>query len=124
MTEFKKRFSLLSAILDAFFKAPETIDYPFGHLDLAEGFRGAIVFDTDKCTGCGLCVRNCPADALQMDKKSHEEYKLIHYPARCAYCGQCEDNCRHGAIFHSNKLVKPTLNPEGLVVILHEKNGN
>jgi len=124
VTQFMKRFSLLSAILDAFIKAPETIDYPFGQLDLAEGFRGAIVFDTDKCIGCGLCVLNCPADALQMDKKSREEYKLIHFPARCAYCGQCEDNCRHGAISHSNKLVKPTLNPEGLVVILHEKNGN
>ena len=124
MTQFKKQFSLLSAILDAFIKPHETVDYPFGHLDLAKGFRGAIVFDTDKCIGCGLCVRDCPADALEMDKKSREEYKLIHYPARCAYCGQCEDNCMHGAISHSNKLVKPTLEPEGSVVILHEKSGN
>ena len=96
---------------------------PFNAISM-EDVNALPVVDFDKCVGCGLCVRDCPADALQMDKKSREEYKLIYYPARCAYCGQCEDNCRHEAISHSNKLVKPTLNPEGLVVILHEKNGN
>ena len=121
MTRFKKRFSIISAILNAFFRPSETVDYPKGPLSLAEKFRGAIVFDTEKCIGCGLCVRNCPADALHMDKKSRDEYKLIYYPARCAYCGQCEDNCRHGAIYHSNKLVKPTDDPAGLIVVLKDK---
>lgn len=121
MTYFRKRFSIISAIFEALIKPPETVDYPKGALMLPEGFRGALHFDTDQCIGCGLCVRNCPADALHMEKKSRDEYKLIHYPARCAYCGQCEDNCRHVAIYHSNQLVKPTDNPAGLIVVLKEK---
>jgi NAD(P)H-quinone oxidoreductase subunit I len=117
----KLRFSLLRAVIDAVLKHPETVDYPFGKLELPQGFRGAIGIEAKKCTGCGLCVRDCPAEALELIKKSREEYKLIHYPARCAYCGQCEDSCRRGAISHSNTLVGSTMNPEGWIVVLNEQ---
>jgi formate hydrogenlyase subunit 6/NADH:ubiquinone oxidoreductase subunit I len=76
------------------------------------------VIDAEKCTGCGLCVRDCPADGLVLIKESRQEYKLLHYPARCAYCGQCEDSCVRGAISHSNELVEPTDDPEGWIVVL------
>lgn len=122
MSKFKKRFSLFSAILNALFSPSETVDYPYGELQLPEGFRGAIVFDTEKCTGCGLCVRDCPAEGLELIKQSREEFKLIHYPARCAYCGQCEASCARGAISHSNRLVPPAFDLRGGVVVLHEKN--
>lgn len=121
MQKLKKRFSLLSAIIDAVLTLNETVDYPFGPLELPEGFRGAIVIDADKCIGCGLCVRECPAEALEMEKKSRDEFKLIHYPARCAYCGQCERTCRHGAISHSNKIVGSTTDVDEMVVVLKEK---
>jgi formate hydrogenlyase subunit 6/NADH:ubiquinone oxidoreductase subunit I len=117
------RFSLLRAIIDAIIASPDTVDYPFGDINLPEGYRGAIVIDPDKCIGCGLCVRDCPTGALQLEKKSRDEFKLIHYPARCAYCGQCEDSCRHEAIGHSNALVGATSKPRELVVVLKEKNG-
>jgi NAD(P)H-quinone oxidoreductase subunit I len=121
MSKFKKRFSLFSAILDALFSPSETVDYPYGALNLPEGYRGAIVIDTEKCTGCGLCVRDCPAEGLELIKKSREEFKLLHYPARCAYCGQCEASCVRGAISHSNQLVPPASDPRSRVVLLHEK---
>ena len=121
MAKFKKRFSLFSAIMDAFFAPSETVDYPFSAMELPEGFRGALVVDPEKCSGCGLCVRDCPAEGLELIKKSREEFKLIHYPARCAYCGQCEDSCARGAITHTNQLVPPSRDPSGYVVVLHEK---
>lgn len=121
MDKIKKRLTLLNAVIEAMIKPAETVKYPFAALELPEGFRGAIVFDADKCIGCGLCVRDCPAEALQIDKKSREEYTLLHYPARCAYCGQCEDSCRHGAISNSNKLVESTTNKGEWVVVLKEK---
>jgi len=123
MKRLKKQFSLFSAIVDAFVEPPETIRYPFEPLNLPAVIRGALVLDTEKCSGCGLCVRNCPADALELDKKSRDEFRLIHYPARCAYCGQCEDSCRSGAIYHTNQLVKPITDPKTCVVILHDKRG-
>jgi len=120
MDRLKKRLSLLSAVIEAITNPAETVDYPFGDLKLPEFFRGAILFDPEKCTGCGLCVRDCPAEALEIEKKSREEYKLIHYPARCAYCGQCEDSCRRGAISFSNNLVIATTNGEKLIVVLKD----
>jgi len=117
----KKRFSILSAIVDALIESPETVAYPYGPLDLPQGYRGAIVIDPDKCTGCGMCVRDCPAEGLKLVKKSRDEFKLIHYPARCAYCGQCERSCRRGAISNSNALVGSTTDPEGWVVVLKEQ---
>ena len=123
MAKFKKRFSLFTAIMDALFTPPETVDYPFGTMELPEGFRGALVIDPEKCTGCGLCVRDCPAQGLKLIKESRQEFKLIHYPARCAYCGQCEDSCVRGAISHSNQLVPPSADPRGTVIVLHEQKG-
>lgn len=120
MNDFKKRFSMVNAILEALLSRSETVAYPFGDLHLPEGFRGALVIDPEKCTGCGVCVRDCPAGGLVLDKKSRDEFKLIHYPARCAYCGQCEASCRRAAISHSNQLVSPTADPAGSVVVLHE----
>jgi len=116
-----KRNNLFFAILDAVTNRPDTVAYPFGELNLPETFRGAIVIEAEKCTGCGLCVRDCPTGALVLEKESRDEFKLIHYPARCAYCSQCENSCRRGAIRHSNALVGATDRPRELVVVL--KNG-
>lgn len=124
MEAMRKRHSLLNAIFDAVINRPDTVAYPFGELELPEGFRGAIVIDPDKCTGCGLCVRDCPTGGLKLEKRSRDEFKLIHYPARCAYCSQCEQSCPRDAIGHSNALVGATERPRELVVVLKEKNGS
>jgi len=120
----RRRHSLFHAIIDALVSRPDTVGYPFAELDLPESYRGAIVIDADNCTGCGLCVRDCPTGALKLEKKSRDEFKLIHYPARCAYCSQCENSCVRGAIGHSNALVGATDRPRELVVVLKEKNEN
>ncbi len=123
MVKLKKRFSLLTAIIEALLEPPETVGYPYEPLVLPQGFRGAIVIDADKCTGCGLCVRDCPAQGLKLVKKSKDEFKLIHYPSRCAYCGQCSASCRRGAISHSNQLAGATTDLDETVVVLKEQHG-
>ena len=42
--------------------------------------------DTDRCNGCGLCVRKC-----QMDVKHVGDHE-------CISCGKCIDSCAQGAI--------------------------
>ena len=121
MGRMRKPFSLLSAVIDALLEPPQTVGYPFEALDLPQTYRGAIQFDPEKCTGCGLCVRDCPAEGLKLIKQSRDEFKLIHYPARCAYCGQCSISCRRRAISHSNQLVGASFTPEERVVVLKEK---
>jgi NADH-quinone oxidoreductase subunit F len=48
----------------------------------------------DKCTGCTLCSRNCPQDAISGERKQPH---LIDQ-ALCIQCGVCYEKCRFGAI--------------------------
>lgn len=50
--------------------------------------------DPDKCRGCTLCARTCPADAIIGKVK---EVHMIN-PEKCVKCGACMEKCRFGAI--------------------------
>ena len=50
--------------------------------------------DADKCKGCTLCAKKCPANAISGEvKKAHFIDDNI-----CIRCGQCVNSCRFGAI--------------------------
>ena len=50
--------------------------------------------DPDKCKGCTLCARNCPAGAITGKVK---EAHVID-PDKCIKCGVCMSNCKFDAI--------------------------
>lgn len=51
--------------------------------------------DTDKCTGCTVCARKCPENAIL------GEPKKAHYiiEEKCIRCDQCRANCKFDAIY-------------------------
>ena len=50
--------------------------------------------DEEKCIGCGLCARKCPAKAITGEKKKAH----VIDANVCIRCGQCIQGCKFGAI--------------------------
>ncbi len=50
--------------------------------------------DAEKCTGCGRCLRNCPAEAISGAKK--EPHTIDQ--EKCIKCGSCYELCKFDAI--------------------------
>ena len=51
--------------------------------------------DKDKCRGCTMCARNCPADAISGSVKQPH----VIDAQKCIKCGTCMDVCKFGAIY-------------------------
>jgi len=68
--------------------------------------RGKIGYDRDKCIGCGLCARVCPASVIELYKPEGEEKNKIRmYVARCTFCAQCVDACPVGALWTTENFL-------------------
>jgi NAD-dependent dihydropyrimidine dehydrogenase PreA subunit len=55
--------------------------------------------DEKLCTGCGICVRSCPMDVIEIDDKS--KTAIIKYPDDCVLCEWCRLDCPQNAIYIS-----------------------
>ncbi len=59
----------------------------------------------DKCVGCGMCARNCPAntivrtDIVPAGRPANLPLRVHRIdPTNCVKCGLCLSNCRFGAV--------------------------
>jgi ferredoxin len=63
-----------------------------------------IRFDKDKCKSCGMCEKNCKAQAIDF-KKGTVDY------SRCVVCGDCLAKCKFDALHYTTKKTKAEPKP-------------
>ncbi len=102
--EFTKgAISIFKSILTVFcqaFKKRVTLSYPEQKPEIPDKFRGMLELNYEKCIGCGLCAKICPAmDVLKIKENENGIKKLaVIDVSRCIFCGNCAYNCPTGAL--------------------------
>lgn len=91
---------MFSLVFGSVFKKPATVLYPFVRPEIFNDFRGKLKFDQAKCIGCKICMRDCPANAIEIFRISETEkiFKATVRLDRCIYCAQCTDSCPKDAL--------------------------
>ena len=91
---------MLGDILKAFFSKPATVKYPQSACSTPPKMRGKVVYDAETCTGCRLCVRDCPAEAIDIIILDRKERRFVmnYHADRCIFCAQCVESCRFDSI--------------------------
>lgn len=92
--------TMLNDVITSLFRKPVTQPYPFERKEAPEAFRGKLVWDPEKCTGCQLCVKDCPADAIELITidRAAKKFVMRYHMDRCVYCSQCVVNCRFNCL--------------------------
>ena len=93
-----KAGKMLQEVLRSVGRKPATVRYPHVKVTMPADFRGRLVFDPAKCIGCKLCMRDCPAGAIEIVKVAEKKFEAHVDVAKCIACGQCVDSCPKEAL--------------------------
>lgn len=97
--------TMLGDVWQSIWQRPITQKYPFERLEAPVRLRGKLHWNPEKCTGCALCNKDCPANAIEIitvDKKE-KRFVMKYHMDRCTYCAQCVESCRFSCIEMSDE---------------------
>jgi len=95
-----------SVVLKNLFSKPATRMYPFVKREFFLRTRGHIDIEVDKCIFCGICVKKCPTNAINVEKNK----KLWAIERlRCIQCSACVDNCPKKCLHMKNEYTAPSI---------------
>jgi len=123
----------LKLTMKTLFTRPVTINYPLEKETPVPRARGVISLDTEACTVCMLCARECPDWCIYIE--GHKEEQPPSKPggrarsratldrfdidyALCMYCGICVEVCPFDALFWSPEYEYSEYEISGM---LHDK---
>ena len=106
---------IFGEVMRHIFKKPATCGYPFEKAKIMPNFRGRIEFESAKCIGCQMCVRVCPAKAIEIPLSkdqppapaqvegqppvaARKKFDCIMKLGNCVYCAQCVETCPKKAL--------------------------
>lgn len=60
-----------------------------------------IIINSNRCKECGLCIYNCPKDAIRKSEQLNPNgyYPVVIDDEKCIACGICYTTCPDG-VFH------------------------
>jgi NADH-quinone oxidoreductase subunit I len=91
-----------------------TVKYPIEKLPISPRYRAIhkllalLESGNNRCIGCGLCEKICPANCIRIDTKQDENSRkeVLEYSinlGRCIFCGYCAEVCPELAIVHGGR---------------------
>ena len=110
---------MIQQILQSIFKQPATTTYPATKFEMPDKFRGKLLFHSERCIGCKLCVRDCPARAIEIVKVADKTFEAHIDLGKCIYCGQCVDSCMKKALEMTKEYELASLDRSKLKITFH-----
>lgn len=97
--------TMFKDVFESFFSKPATQVYPAEKVITSERFRGKLIYNPALCTGCTLCVKDCPSNAIELAilDRAAKRYVMTYHLDQCVYCGQCVSNCKVKSLHMSNQ---------------------
>jgi len=94
------KIGMLNDLVQSAFRRPVTERYPFEKRPAPAHYRGLLRWRPEGCTGCALCVKDCPAEAIELITidKAAKRFVFRYHVDRCTFCGQCAYSCRFDCI--------------------------
>ncbi len=85
-----------------------TVQYPEEMPYLQPRYRGHLIFAMDKCIACGLCVKSCPNNVLELQdardeatkKKKVLAFSIDHQ--YCMFCNLCVEACPTDSLYFNH----------------------
>jgi len=128
---------LFTTFRELFFK-PVTVKYPKERMPIPTRWMGlpALTWDDEVgepfCTGCALCMRNCPTECIKVTAKNNPNFEAgkstrrrtvdtyeLNW-ARCIVCGICVQVCNFDANVMSHEHERTVTTRDGSKVSLEQ----
>jgi formate hydrogenlyase subunit 6/NADH:ubiquinone oxidoreductase subunit I len=116
--------TMVESVLGSLFRKPATMRYPFEKFRMPKDFRGQPKFKSELCTGCRLCIRDCPSQAITITKVGDKKFEASIDLGKCVYCAQCAETCPRKVIDITTDFELTQFERGKLKVVFHADTGS
>jgi formate hydrogenlyase subunit 6/NADH:ubiquinone oxidoreductase subunit I len=110
---------MIKEVVSTLFRKAATTEYPYTKAAMPKNFRGRLLFYPERCIGCRLCMRDCPSQAITIEKTGEKQFCAHIDLGKCIYCAQCVDSCLKKALEMTSEFELAKLDYKDLNLTFH-----